>query len=65
MKIPNKRRHQQVAINHSSDIDQDFMKFYKNGTAKPYFFLVNHTTLPSDDPLHFSQNISITINNKS
>ena len=30
MKIPNKRELQQIALNHSSDIDfKDFMKFYK------------------------------------
>ena len=31
MKIPNKRELQQIALNHSSDIDfKDFMKIYKN-----------------------------------
>ena len=31
MKIPNKRKLQQIAFNHSSDIDfQDFIKIYKN-----------------------------------
>ena len=31
MKIPNKRELQQIAFNHSSDIDfQDFMYLYKN-----------------------------------
>ena len=30
MKIPNKRELQQIALNHSSDIDfKDFMKIYK------------------------------------
>ena len=39
MKIPNKRELQQIAFNHSSDIDfQEFMNFYKKCTAKPYFF---------------------------
>ena len=39
MKIPNKRKLQQIAFNHSSDIDfQDFMNFYKKCTAKPYSF---------------------------
>ena len=39
MKIPNKRELQQVAFNHSSDIDfQDFIKFYKKCTEKPYPF---------------------------
>ena len=40
MKIPNKRELQQIAFNHSSDIDcKDFMDFYKKCTAKPYSFL--------------------------
>ena len=34
MKIPNKRELQQIALNHSSDIDfKDFMKFYKKCVA--------------------------------
>ena len=37
MKIPNKKETQQIAVNHSSDIDfKDFMKIYKNWT-----FMVN------------------------
>ena len=52
MKIPNKRELQQIALNHSSDIDfKDFIKIYKKCTAEPYSFLVNDTALPSDDTL--------------
>ena len=51
MKITNKRELQQIAINYSSDIDSKyFMKIYKKYTAEPYSFLVNDTTLPSDNP---------------
>ena len=58
MKIPNKRELQQIALNHSSDINfKDFMNIYKNCTAEPYSFLVNDTTLPSDDPLRFRKNL--------
>ena len=58
MKIPNKRELQQIALNHTSDIDfKDFMQIYKKCTAKPNSFLVNDTTLPSDDPLRFRNNI--------
>ena len=54
MKIPNKRELQQIVLNHSSDIDfKDFMEIYKKCTTEPYSFLVNDTTLPSDDPLRF------------
>ena len=42
MKIPNKRELQQIASNHSSDIDfKDFTKLYKDYTKEPYSFLVN------------------------
>ena len=58
MKILNKRELQQIALNHSSDIDfKDFMKIFERYTAEPYSFLVNDTTLPSDDPLRFRKNL--------
>ena len=45
MKFLNKRELQQIALNHSSDIDfKDFMKIYKECTKEPYSFLVNDTT---------------------
>ena len=45
LKFPNKRELQQIAINHSSDIDfKNFMKIYGNCTSEPYSFLVNDTT---------------------
>ena len=57
-RIPNKRELQQIALNHSFDIDfKDFIKIYKKCTAEPYSFLVNDTTLPSDDPLRFRKNL--------
>ena len=41
-KIPNKRELQQIALNHSSDIDfKDFMNIYKKCTTEPCSFLVN------------------------
>ena len=58
MKIPNKRELQQIAINHSSDIDfKDFIKTYKKCTDKSYSFLVNDTTLSLDNPLRFRKNL--------
>ena len=58
MKIPNKRELQQIAINHSSDINtKDFINIYTKCTDKPYSFLVNDTTLASDDPLRFRKNL--------
>ena len=58
MKILNKRELQQIALNHSSDIDfKDFIKIHKKYTAEPYFLLVNNTTLASDKPLSFTKNL--------
>ena len=58
MKIPNKREFQQIALNHSSDIDlKDFIEIYKKCTAESYSFLVTDTTLPSDDSLRFRKNL--------
>ena len=58
MKIPNKRELQQIALNRLSNIDfKDFMKIYKKSTTEPYSFLVNDTTLPSDDLLSFRKNL--------
>ena len=57
-KIPNKRELQQIAINHSSDINtKDFANIYRKCTAEPYSFLVNDTTLASDNPLRFRKNL--------
>ena len=56
-KIPNKRELQQIAINHSSDINtKDFANVYRKCTAEPSF-LVNDTTLPSNNPLRFRKNL--------
>ena len=58
MKSLNKRELQHIALNHYSDIDfKDFMNIYKKCTAEPHSFLVNDTTLPSDDPLRFRKNL--------
>ena len=58
MKIPNKRELQQIAINHSSDIDfKDFINIYKKCADELYSFLVNDTTLSSDNPLRFRKNL--------
>ena len=62
MKNPKKRELQEIAFNHSSDIDfQDFMNIYKNCTAKPHCFLVIDTALASDNSSHFRNNFLETI----
>ena len=58
MKIPNKGELQQIAFNHSSDIDfKDFMNIIKNALKNHTSFLVNDTTLPSDNHLSFRKNL--------
>ena len=58
-KIPNKRELQQIAIDHSSNINtKDFIKIYKKCTNEPYSFLVNDTMLSSDNPLWFRKNLN-------
>ena len=57
-KLLNKRELQQIAINHSSDIStKDFTNIYRECTAEPYSFLVNDTTLASNNPLRFRKNL--------
>ena len=60
MKINNRKDLQQIAIDHSADIDyKDFLKIYRNCTKEPYFFLtidVHNPTMKfrknfSDSPL--------------
>ena len=58
MKVPNKGELQQIASNHLSDSDlKDFFKLYKDYTKEPYSFLVNDTTLSSDNPIRFRKNL--------
>ena len=58
MKINNKRELQNIAINHSANIDyQDFKKIYRECTKEPYNFLTIDTKLPASDPLRFRKNL--------
>ena len=57
LKLPNKRELQQTACYHSPDNFKDFMKLYNHSTKEPYSFLVNDTTLPSDNPSRFRKNV--------
>ena len=62
MKINNKRKLQNIAINHSADVDfKDFMKIYRECTREPYSFLTIDTTLPSSNPLRFRKNLFDTL----
>ena len=58
MKINNKRELQNIAFNHSADIDyKDFMKIYRECIKEPSSFLTIDTTLPTSDPLRFRKNL--------
>ena len=58
MKINNKRELQNIAINHSADIDyNDFIKVYRECTKERHYFLTIDTTLPASDPLRFKKNL--------
>ena len=57
MKIPNKRKLQQIAFNHSSDIFQGFINLYKKCTAEPYSFLIIDAILEADNSSRFKKNI--------
>ena len=63
MKTSNKREFQETSLHHSSDIDfKDFIKTYQKGTIElqnhiPFQFLVNDTSLPSNDLLRFRKNL--------
>ena len=58
MKTPNKRELQETVSNYLSDFHfKDSMKLYKEHTKEPYSFLMNGTTLSSDNPLLLRKNL--------
>ena len=66
MKISSKRELQNIAINHSADIDyKDFMKIYRECTKEPFNFLTIDTTLPASDPLRFRKKLFPSYKNDS
>ena len=59
MKIHKRRELQQIAIDHSADIDyRDFLKIYRNSTKEPYSFLTINTKLLANNPMRFRKNFS-------
>ena len=66
MKINNRKELQNIAINHSPDIDyQDFTKIYRERTKERFNFLTIDTTLPASDPLRFRKNLFDSYKNDS
>ena len=58
MKINNKRELQNIARNHSADIDyKDFVKIYRKCTKESFNFLMIDTMLPASAPLRFRQDL--------
>ena len=58
MKINNRKELQNIAINHSADIDYKyFLKIYRECTKEPYSFLTIDTTLPASDSLRIRKNL--------
>ena len=58
IKIHNNRELQNIAINHSADIDyKDFIKIYRKFKSKPSSFFTINTTLPADNLLRFRTNL--------
>ena len=61
MKINSKRELQNIATNHSADIDyKAFIKIYRECTKEPYSFLTIDTTLPSTNSLRFRKSLFAT-----
>ena len=58
VKINNERKLQNIAINHSANIDyNDFMKVYRECTKEPINFLTIDTMLLASDHLRFRKNL--------
>ena len=62
MKINDKGELQNIAFNHSADIDyKGFIKIYRECTREPYSFLTIDNTLPPTNPLRFRKNLFNTL----
>ena len=58
MKINNERELQNIAINHSADIDyKDFIKMFRECTKELFNVLAINTTLPASNSLRFRKNL--------
>ena len=58
MKTSNREELQNIAINHSEDLDyKNFVSIYRKCTSKLYSFLTIDTTLTATDPLRFRKKL--------
>ena len=61
-KLSNKRESQNIAINHSADIDyKDFVKIYRDCTKETFNFLTINTTKDTTKDNKFIKNFNETI----
>ena len=66
MKINNRKNLQNIAINHSADIDYNsFMKIYRECTKELFNFLTIDTLLPANDSLRFRKTLFDSCKNDS
>ena len=66
MKINNRKKLQNIAINVLTDIDcNNFVRIYRECTRKPYSFLTIDTTLPASDFLRFQKKLLPSYKNDS
>ena len=66
MKISINRELQNIAINHSANIDyNDFIITYREYTKEPFNFLTIDTTLPASDLRRFRKNLLPIYENES
>ena len=58
MKINNTKELQNIATDHSADIDyKHFMEIYRECTREPFNLLIIDDTLPVSNPLRFRKNL--------
>ena len=62
MKIHSRKEFQNIAFDHSADIEyKDFLKIYRNCTKERYSFFTNDTILPADNPMRLRKNFKILL----
>ena len=65
MKINNRKKLQNIVINHSGDLNyNDFVRIYREYTRNRYFLTID-TTLSASNPLRFRKNLLPSYKNDS
>ena len=59
-KVNNRRELQNIAFNHSADIDyKDFLNIYRNCAKESYSFFTINTTIPANGLMRFRKKLNI------